>query len=350
MDVTCRSRLHKGGSVLTRCTGVILATAFLAMPAAALEQVEDFGSNPGALDMFLHLPQGDTTGLPLVVAMHGCTQSAGGFDDETGLAGLAESAGFVLLLPQQRTENNEIDCFNWFEPEDNEPNIGESASIAAMIDHAVATLGVDESRIFVLGLSAGGAMTAVMMANYPERFAAGAIVAGLPYGCNHPYGLSSGLWYWFNVVFGEAAAATYSCGLRGYAASDRGAEEWANFVLDALGRTPASWPRVSIWHGDADETVDVANLRELVEQWTALHGIDATPDSQTTDAESGTIRETYVDGSGTVLVETHLLPGYPHAFPINPNGTPPCGTDEAFITDAKICAARQVIDFFGIGP
>ena len=101
--------------------------------ASALEHVTEFGDNPGHLDMFVHKPAEFRSGLPLVVALHGCRQTAQDVDDETGLVALAEETPFVLLLPQQRTTNMPVSCFRWYDVDDNRPGRGESASIAAMI-------------------------------------------------------------------------------------------------------------------------------------------------------------------------------------------------------------------------
>ena len=90
-----------------------------------------------------------------------------------------------MLLPEQRRGNNPNVCFDWFQPEDIKRGEGEVASIAAMVRNMVAEHGLDPTRIFVTGLSAGGAMTAAMLATYPELFAGGAIIAGLPYGSAH---------------------------------------------------------------------------------------------------------------------------------------------------------------------
>ncbi|WP_244283107.1 PHB depolymerase family esterase [Streptomyces flavidovirens] len=86
--------------------------------AAALTEVTGFGTNPGNLRMFRYVPDGLPAGRPLVVAMHGCTQSAAAFDAETGWTAMADRWGFALLLPQQQSGNNPNACFNWFEPAD----------------------------------------------------------------------------------------------------------------------------------------------------------------------------------------------------------------------------------------
>ena len=147
-----------------------------------LREVFGFGSNPGNLRMFSYRPPALADNPALVVVLHGCTQTAAGYDLGAGWSTLADRYGFALLLPEQQRSNNPNGCFNWFQPEHSRRSQGEPLSIRQMIEKSVVDHGIDRRRIFVTGLSAGGAMTSNMLACYPEVFAAGAIVAGLPYG------------------------------------------------------------------------------------------------------------------------------------------------------------------------
>ncbi|MGI9319472.1 MAG: extracellular catalytic domain type 1 short-chain-length polyhydroxyalkanoate depolymerase, partial [bacterium] len=151
--------------------------------SVSLDSVEDFGPNPGQLDMFVYVPDDYEQDAAMVVALHGCRQQATDFDDETGLKAYADSLKFVLLFPEQRLSNNDNQCFNWFEPKNNSKHQGESGSIKNMILYAIDTYGVSPTKIFILGLSAGGSMAAVLIANYPQMFGGGAIIAGTPYNC-----------------------------------------------------------------------------------------------------------------------------------------------------------------------
>src|SRR5665213_896580 len=155
-----------------------------AMPAGGSKLVEypNFGANPGALRMFLHAPKALPKKAPLVVILHGCTQDAAGYDAGSGWSQLADRAGFVVLAPEQTRENNTNGCFNWFQPGDTAHGEGEAASIRQMIECAVTTYDLDRKRIFITGLSAGGAMTAAKLGAYPEVFAGGAVIAGLAIG------------------------------------------------------------------------------------------------------------------------------------------------------------------------
>jgi len=142
-----------------------------------LTEVSGFGSNPGNLKMCIYVPENLEPSRPLVVALHGCNQQAADYDDETGWIRFADTHQFALLLPQQKDANNTSQCFNWFQPNDSERDQGEALSIRQMIDKMASDTGIDPQKVFVTGLSAGGGMASVMLAAYPDMFAAGAIIA-----------------------------------------------------------------------------------------------------------------------------------------------------------------------------
>jgi poly(3-hydroxybutyrate) depolymerase len=326
------------------------ALMLAAGPVAALEPVEDFGANPGELDLFVHLPAAHAPGGAMVVALHGCTQSAADFDDETGLVALAEAVPFVLLLPQQRAANNGERCFNFFRRDDNRPDRGESASIRQMVAHAVARFEADPERIYVLGLSAGGSMTAVLLANHPEVFRAGAIVAGTPFDCNRPGFWTWGAWWSTRLVFGDAAAASFACGILGPRPIDRRPRDWGDAVRAVAGGEPARWPRVSLWQGGGDDVVHPANQRELLEQWTNVHGLDLAPERR--DTAGGVVHEVHGDGNGgAAVVETWRIADFPHALAVDPSAEPdPCGVAAPYLEPADLCTVRRIAAFWGLLP
>ena len=148
----------------------------------ALTAVTGFGSNPGALKMYTYSPSGVGPNAPLVVAMHGCTQGAQDYV-KAGWNNLADTWKFHVVYPEQQTANSSVRCFNWFEPGDTTRDQGEALSIKQMVDWAIANLSVDASRVYVTGLSAGAAMTSALLAVYPDVFAGGAIIGGIPFKC-----------------------------------------------------------------------------------------------------------------------------------------------------------------------
>jgi poly(hydroxyalkanoate) depolymerase family esterase len=294
--------------------------------AAGLTEVTGFGSNPGALRMFKFVPDGLPSNPPLVVALHGCSQGASDYDDETGWTKFAENSHFVLLLPDQQFSNNILRCFNWFERADTERDQGEALSIKQMIDKIKADHTINATRIYVTGLSAGGGMTTVMLATYPELFAGGAIIAGLPYRC------------------ASGSSEAFSCMKPG---KNLTPSQWGKLVRDASSHT-GSWPKVSIWQGSADTTVVPMNATELVDQWTNVHAIDQASDGQ--DLVNGHAHRVFKDANGTVLVETFMITGMGHGTPIAPgSGEDQCGTPgRPFILDVGVCSSFHIAQFWGL--
>ncbi|WP_271519448.1 extracellular catalytic domain type 1 short-chain-length polyhydroxyalkanoate depolymerase [Bradyrhizobium sp. CCBAU 53380] len=131
---------------------------------AAPVEITNFGSNPGHLRMFKYVPSRLPPWSPLVVVMHGCTQNARDYGAESGWIELADRLQLALALPEQSQSNNPRNCFNWFVTAHNRRGQGEALSNKKMVDKMKADHGVDSSRVFVTGLSAGGAMTSVMLA------------------------------------------------------------------------------------------------------------------------------------------------------------------------------------------
>ncbi len=262
--------------------------------ATRLQEIPAFGANPGHLRMFAYMPERLPRSAPLVVMLHGCGQTASGYDAGVGWSELADRHGFAVLAPEQPSANNANTCFNWFLPQDTLRGEGEAASIQAMVLHMLAEHGLDRRRVFVTGLSAGGAMAAVMLATYPDLFAGGAVIAGLPYGSAH--GMQDALPAMFHPT-------------------SRPASEWGGLVRAASAHR-GPWPVVSLWHGEADRTVAPQNMDESLKQWLDVHGLaDVEPRSGTVD---GAAHRTWRDRSGRVAVEAYLVPNLGHGTPINP--------------------------------
>ena len=154
-----------------------------AVVAAPLQEVVAFGSNPGHLRMRLYAPERLAHPPALIVALHGCGQTVEEYARGTGWPTFADRHGSIVVFPEQRPQNNASQCFSWFRAGDNVRDCGEALSIRQMVEHAAVRFGADHRRMFATGLSAGGAMASVLLATYPEVFAGGAVVAGLPYGC-----------------------------------------------------------------------------------------------------------------------------------------------------------------------
>ena len=291
-----------------------------ARPAASEAALVEtaFAPNPGNLRMFQHVPEGVGSGGALVVVLHGCGQTAGGYDLGTGWSRLADQLGFAVLAVEQKAANNPNTCFNWFNPEDIARGDGEAASIAAMIGAAVQTHGLDQRRVFITGLSAGGAMAAAMLAAYPELFAGGAIIAGLPFGAAA------------NVR--EALDSMRSAPLRT-------PQQWGDAVRAASTHT-GPWPKISIWHGALDAVVNVNNAQASLAQWAGLHGLGLTDAKQ--EMVTGAVRLYWGD-----QIELYTFPALGHGTPIDSRDL---GQPAPFILDVGISSARRIAEFWGLVP
>lgn len=294
-----------------------------ATPGDRLTDLPAFGANPGALRARTYVPQGLAPGAPLVVVLHGCTQTAAGYDRGSGWSTLADRAGFALLFPEQQRANNPNLCFNWFSPADIARNGGEAESIAQMLQTVATRHAIDPARVFVTGLSAGGAMTAVMLATWPELFAGGAIIGGLPYRC------AGGV--------PEALAR-----MRG----DGGADD-AGLVAAVRNASPhpGPWPRVSLWHGGADTTVSPLNMDRLGEQWRGVHGVTGAP---STTAGPGWTRRAWRGPNGQAVVEEWVLAGMGHGVPIDPDGPDALGASGPHMLDIGVSSTAAIARGWGL--
>lgn len=295
-------------------------------PAAhQLSEISDFGSNPGGLRMWAYVPPGLPAGSPLVVVLHGCGQNASAYTNGAGWSDLADRYGFGVLAPEQTSQNNPNGCFNWFQPEDTARGRGEAASIKQMIDTMLAIHGFDDRRVFVTGLSAGGAMASVMLATYPEIFAGGAIIAGVPYG----------------------AASNLSEALRAmHTPPAWSAREWGDTIRRAS-LHDGLWPKVSIWHGDADYTVSPSNAEASIDQWADVLGVSRGPARE--ESAAGYQHRIWLDTHGIPVLEAYLLKGFGHGTPILTGSSPDaCGTPGPFFLPAGISSSARIAEFFDL--
>ena len=289
-----------------------------------LDELRGFGSNPGALRANMYLPETAPANPALVVVLHGCTQDAEGYDAGAGWSQLADRHGFALLFPEQQRQNNPNLCFNWFSPEDQRRGHGEALSIREMVAAMVERHGIDEERIFVTGLSAGGAMAAVMLATYPEVFAGGAIIAGLPYGCAGTVPQA------FERMRGQNMP---------------NATELAALVRSASSYS-GRWPTVSVWQGSGDATVNPTNAGAIVAQWRLLHGVGEAPNRR--DVVDGYPRRIWRDGSGREVIEEYSITGMGHGTPLDTLEPDACGRSGAFMLDVGISSTRHIARSWGL--
>jgi poly(hydroxyalkanoate) depolymerase family esterase len=290
-----------------------------------LKLLTDFGSNPGNLRMLAYAPEALPAGAPVVIALHGCCQNANEYDRGAGWSALADRLGFLVVYPEQQPINNPKNCFSWFLPGDIARGKGETLSIHQMVEYAIEKFGADREKVFVTGLSAGGAMAVVMLATYPETFAGGAIIAGLPYECAKNVNEA------FEAMFTDRHCSPRVLGDRVRAAS----------------KHDGAWPKISIWHGSADPIVKPSNAEQIVQQWTDVHSLSATPSYE--ELIGAHTHKVWNDPDGDRVIEVFSISGMAHGVPLDLNMEGEnCGAVGPFFLDTGISSTHHIANFWGL--
>ncbi|WP_132060625.1 extracellular catalytic domain type 1 short-chain-length polyhydroxyalkanoate depolymerase [Halorussus amylolyticus] len=276
-------------------------------------------------DYWKYVPDGVGSGDPLVVMLHGCAQTADQFREETEMNAVADEEGFAVIYPDQYNARNGAMCWNWFYDANTTRGNGEAEVIAGMTDETVETEGLDPERVYVAGLSAGGAMVSNLLAEYADVYAAGGVHSGLEYDAA-------------DTATGGTAAMTYG------GPDPQAKGEDAYDAMEEYGIT-STVPTV-VFHGTDDTTAYPVNGEQAAEQATqtndlAINGtddgtVDYTADSVTegeSESYDYTVSE-YHDGNGDTVVEKWLVEGMDHAWSGGASGgsyTAPGGPDASRI-------------------
>lgn len=278
-------------------------------PARGTIVEKRYSGDAGTLSYRLYLPADSAPGMPVLIMLHGCTQSAEDFSTGTGMDQLADEFGVIVAYPRQTQSGNAQKCWNWFRPDDQRRDRGEPALIAGIARQVVADRQGDAQRVYVAGLSAGGAAAAVLGDQYPDLFAAVGIHSGIA--CGAARDLSSAL-------------ATMKTGNPPMAV-----------------RSPATFVPTIAFHGDQDMTVHAANARNIIAAATAAFGSPLTVKTETGQLGSGRryTRTVSSDSQGHDLLEQWTVHGSGHAWSggrAAGSYTDPLGPD----------ASREMLRFF----
>jgi poly(hydroxyalkanoate) depolymerase family esterase len=297
--------VHRLRARLGIAVALLVAAAASLVPGAATAATGtltsgDYTGSEGSQHYELYIPSTYKAGkpVPLVVALHGCTQTADQFRLLSRWDALAEAKGFIVVFPQQDPNANHMKCWNFFQDGHMHRSAGEPMRIAAVTSFIEHKCAVDPHRVYAAGLSAGGAMASVMAATYPDLFAA----IGIGSGCEY--------------------AATATCA--GYKSSDP--VQAGQQAYKEMGSHARPMPFIA-FEGDADTTVPPINADQLVQQWlvtddladdAALNGSVPSAPAKTTQGQapggqSYTVR-TYVDNRRAELAQYWVVQGMKHAW------------------------------------
>ncbi|HEV2348035.1 MAG TPA: PHB depolymerase family esterase [Actinocrinis sp.] len=262
----------------------------LPAPTSTLQQVTDFGPNPTNLKMYLYVPQHVHPHPAVIVALHYCGGSGPAFFGGTEYASLADQYGFIVIYPS--VTRTSLVCFDVSTPgalthDGNSDPVG----IVSMVRYVEKAYHADKQQVFATGISSGAMMTNVLLGDYPDVFAAGSAMSGVPFGC-------------FATTDGSLWNSTCSSGQLSMTP-----EQWGDLARAAYPTYHGPRPRMQLWHGTADAVLLYPNFNGEVAQWTnVLHADLAYVDSpQPTWTHS-----VYVDKAGKVQVDAYSVAGEDH--------------------------------------
>ena len=248
-----------------------------------LVRVQTFGTNPTGLGMYLYVPNSLRPDPAILVAAHGCYESGPYFYETTGFSTLADEYGFIVIYPSEPDRCWDTSSYGALRPDGG----SDPAGIMSMITYTERRYHANPRRIYVTGASSGGMMASVMLGDYPNVFAAGAIFMGVPFGC-------------------DLACAAIP--------TEQSPPEWGAVVRNADPGYHGPRPRVQIWHGTADTHVLYANFGQEISQWTNVLGVSQTP-LATDHPEPGWTRTVYGPDNNDIQVEAYSIQGAGHYLP-----------------------------------
>ena len=264
-------------------------------------EAHEFINAAGARKYKLYVPARISDVPPLLVMLHGCTQSADDFAAGTRMNRLADEHGFLVVYPEQAASANATKCWNWFKAQDQMRDAGEPSLIAGIVHDVVTRHEADPRRVFVAGLSAGAAMAVILGETYPELFAAVGAHSGLPYGCAHDI---------------ASAMAAMKGGRSGHPGL-----ETLPVTSTAPRRKAKRAVPVIVFHGDRDRTVQQTNGAEIVQQARDAHLVEAADATLSVSTQSGKSpggrsysRTVHADATGDPRIEFWTLHDAGHAW------------------------------------
>ena len=303
--------------VLAACGAVLVlaagAPAAEAQSAGGSFTTGTYTNQYGTRGYKLYVPGGyKSQRLPLIVMLHGCTQNPDDFAAGTKMNAIAERETLLVVYPEQSPAANASRCWNWFEPAHQTRGAGEPSIIAGITQAVIAQYRVDPARVYVAGMSAGGAMTVIMGATYPDLYAATGVSAGLEY----------------------KAAGDLAGGLLAQETGGPDPNQQGRLAYAAGGAAARVVPTI-VFHGRLDATVAVVNGHQVLSQWAQTNDLadDGRDNASVTDQPSASLsgqvpggyaytRSLYNDAKRAVLMEKWIVETMTHKW----SGGSPAGS------------------------
>jgi poly(hydroxyalkanoate) depolymerase family esterase len=307
---------------------IAMATILLGPPprAQAGDWVSGSASNSaGTRNYQLWVPSGqqnNNKGKPvsLVMMLHGCMQTPQDLAAISGMNSVADKNNFLVVYPEQTKEANPLRCWNWFDSKHQARDSGEPSLLAAIVSQVGSTYNIDAQRVYVAGISAGGAMAVVTGATYPDVFSGIGVSSGLAFKAGSD--VQSGL-----AAMKQGAADPKQLGLEAFKSMR---ESWADLPALNKRRMP-----VIVFHGDADPYLNPVNADQLIAQWAKANDyLDDGKDNDSVKAQpsktiEGSVPEgrsytksIYKDGASHLLMEKWIVKGMGHAWSGSPVASP----------------------------
>jgi acetylxylan esterase len=273
---------------------------------------------PSYVAMYEYVPKKLAASPPVLVAAHYCggtAQQMSTFQAMPTIEQAADTYGFVMIFPQtNNSAPSSKECWDVGSTQSLTHNGGgDTQAIAEMVQYEVTKRNANPNRVYIMGASSGAMLTEAMCAVYPDVFKAGSEFSGVPAGCWHVGWTAASNWS------GSCADEPPGAGVTMTAAA------WGSLAHAMYPSWTGAYPRMQLWHGTADTTINFVNEQQGILQWTDLLGLSATPN--TTTMPSGFTVETWQNSCGYTVLEAHEQQGGGHTTPID---------------------ATSVIDFFGL--
>jgi len=322
-----------------RCAYASVLFAFVAtlfaFPAAAasLQQVTSWGASgvPTYIAMYIYVPDKLATKPPILVVSHYCSGDAAGVFNEAksgGIVAAADTNGFIMIFPQNHLPGTTRNCWDVGSSASlTHDGGGDTQAIAQMVKYTITKYGANADRVYATGTSSGAMMTEALLAVYPDVFKAGAEFSGVPAGCWASSYAASNQWS------GPCAGGTVS----------NTAQQWGDMVRAMDKGYTGARPRVQLWHGTADPTINYNNQTEAIKEWTNVLGLPTAPTSTMTVSLAGKTwtRQSWQSSCGVTVLDAWAEQNGPHGTSANLNATytiPFLGLDKAGDVDPEIAA------------